>query len=359
MHAPVTRRTTTVPALVRTAALALLLAFAFTGLSGGPARAADGDVTWTVRTAANGYGDDRSSFSYDVNPGGQVKDAMVVANHSKTALRLALYAADGYTTETGQLDLLTKDKKSVGIGAWVHADRDSVVIKPGKTAQIPFTVTVPANATPGDHVGGILTSLKQSDDAAGINVDRRLGIRVKLRVSGALKPQLAIEDLHVDYSGSVNPFAKGDATVTYTVHNTGNATLSGRQAVSVTGPFGWLSTKAGDIAAPPELLPGESWKVKVPVHGVAPAVSLAAHATITPLLTDASGTTTPLTAVEVTAHGWAVPWTLLVLVVVVIAAVVGGLLLTRRARANRKVREDARVANAVEQALRDRTTQKS
>lgn len=244
MHPPVTRLTTTLRALVRPAALALLMAFAITGLSGGPARAADGDVTWTVRTAANGYGDDRSSYSYDVNPGGQVKDAMVVANHGKSPLRLALYAADGYTTETGQLDLLTKDKKSVGIGAWVRADRDSVVIKPGKTAQIPFTVTVPSNATPGDHVGGILTSLKQSADAAGINVDRRLGIRVKLRVSGALKPQLAIEDLHIDYSGTFNPFAKGDATVTYTVHNTGNATLSANQAASVTGPFGWLRTKA-------------------------------------------------------------------------------------------------------------------
>ncbi|MFJ4844777.1 MULTISPECIES: WxL protein peptidoglycan domain-containing protein [unclassified Streptomyces] len=359
MHAPVPHRTTAAIARVRTVALALLLAFAFTGLSGGPARAADGDVTWTVRTAANGYGDDRSSYSYDVNPGGQVKDAMVVANHSKSTLRLALYAADGYTTETGQLDLLTKDKKSVGIGAWVHADRDSVEIKPGKTAQIPFTVSVPANATPGDHVGGILTSLKQSDDAAGINVDRRLGIRVKLRVSGALKPQLAVEDLHVDYAGTANPFAKGDATVTYTIHNTGNATLSTRQAVSVTGPFGWLSAEAGSIPASPELLPGETWQVKVPVHGVAPAVSLTAKATLSPLLTDASGTTTPLKAVQATAHGWAVPWTLLVLVVVVIAALVGWFLLARRARARRKVREDARVQNAVEKALLERTTQES
>ncbi|MFJ5221023.1 WxL protein peptidoglycan domain-containing protein [Streptomyces sp. NPDC088354] len=359
MHVPVTRRTATVLALVRPAALALLLAFAITGLSGGPARAAGGDVTWTVRTAANGYGDDRSSYSYDVNPGNQVKDAMVVANHGKSPLRLALYAADGYTTETGQLDLLTKGQKSVGIGAWVHADRDSVVIEPGKTAQIPFTVSVPSNATPGDHVGGILTSLKQSDDAAGINVDRRLGIRVSLRVSGALKPRFAIEDLKVGYSGSGNPFAKGDATVSYTVHNTGNATLSGSQAVSVTGPFGWLRTEAGRIAAPPQLLPGESWKVKVPVRGVAPAVNLAANVTLTPLLTDASGTTTPLQPVRATAHGWAVPWTLLVLVVVVIAAVVGGLLLARRARARRKTQEDARVQSAVEKALRDRTTRES
>jgi hypothetical protein len=358
MHAPATRRKPPVSALLRTAALALLTALAIVGLGTGPAQADDGDVTWTVRTAANGYGDDRSSYTYTVNPGGQVKDAMVVANRSTSPLRLALYAADGYTTDTGQLDLLTKDKKSVGIGAWVHADRDSVVIKPGRTAEIPFTVTVPGNVTPGDYVGGILTSLKQSDEAQGINVDRRLGIRVKLRVSGELKPKLAVEDLHVDYTGSANPFATGDATVTYTIHNTGNALLSARQTVSVAGPFGWLRAGAGDIAAPPELLPGESWKVKVPVHGVAPAVSLTATATLTPLLTDASGTTTSLKPVEATAHGWAVPWTLLVLLVVLAAGVTAALVLTRRGRARRKLREDARVRDAVQQALREQETQK-
>ncbi|MEU1619669.1 DUF916 domain-containing protein [Streptomyces sp. NPDC005722] len=353
MHPSAPRRTTP---LARTAVLVLLAALALVGLHAGPARAADGDVTWTVRTAANGFGDDRSSYSYSVNPGGQVKDAMVVANRSKDPLRLALYAADGYTTDTGQLDLLTKDKKSVKIGAWVHADRDSVEIEPGKTAEIPFTVTVPDNATPGDYVGGILTSLKQSDEAQGINVDRRLGIRVKLRVSGELKPKLAVEDLHVDYDGPASPFGKGDATVTYTIHNTGNAMLSARQSVSVAGPFGWLRANAGDIAAPPELLPGERWKVKVPVHGVAPAVSLTATATLTPMLTDASGSITPLDPVEATAHGWAVPWILLLLVVLVAAAVAAAIIFTRRGRARRKQREDGRVRDAVEKALREKDT---
>ncbi|WP_435192906.1 hypothetical protein [Streptomyces sp. NRRL F-5630] len=63
---------------------------------------------------------------------------------------------------------------------------------PSGTAEIPFTVTAPGRATPGDYVGGLLTSLKQPDDAEGINGDRRLGIKVRLRVSGALEPALAV-----------------------------------------------------------------------------------------------------------------------------------------------------------------------
>ncbi|MBM7491477.1 putative membrane protein [Micromonospora luteifusca] len=352
MQPSVTRWKTTTAILLRTTALSLLAAVAAAGVGAGPALAADGNVAWTVRTASNSYGEARSSYSYNVNPGGSVEDAMVVANRGPAPLTLSVYAADGFTTGAGQLDLLTKDKKSVAIGAWAKPNAGSVVVQPGKTAQVPFKISVPDNATPGDYVGGILTTLTQSDQAEGVNVDRRLGIRIKMRVGGDLKPNLAIEDLHVKYAGPSNPFSKGDATITYTVHNVGNAALSGQQAVSVSGPFGLLRVRAKDIAAPPELLPGESWKVTVPLHGVAPVVSLAATATLTPLLTDASGSTTPLKPVQVTAHGWALPWLLVLVLVVLIAVLVGAFLYRRRNRTQRKAREDARVRDAVEQALR-------
>ncbi|MFD0024917.1 WxL protein peptidoglycan domain-containing protein [Streptomyces sp. NPDC058382] len=355
MHAVAPPRRT---AAVRTALLFLLAALAF-GTSTGPARAAGGDVTWTVRTAANDYGEDRSSFSYAVNPGGEAEDALIVANHGTDPLTLAVYAADGFTTEKGQLDLLTEGKKSHSIGSWVRPGRKSVRIAPGRSAEIPFTVEVPGNATPGDYVGGILTSLKQADDTEGIAVDRRLGIRIKLRVSGALRPALAVEDVHVGYKGSAVPFAHGDATVTYSLHNTGNAVLSGTQKVTLTGPFGTLSTEAGKIPAPPELLPGERWKVRVPVHDVTPAVRLTATVAVTPLVTDAAGSTTALDPVRTTAHGWAVPWTLLLFLVLVLGAAAAAFVLVRRARARRARREEERVREAVEQALRDKAEQRS
>ncbi|MEE6263811.1 WxL protein peptidoglycan domain-containing protein [Plantactinospora sonchi] len=356
MHAPTTRWTTRIATVLRTTALSLLAAAAAASLGVGPAHAADGDVAWTVRTASNSYGASRSSYSYAVNPGGTIDDAMMVANRGPVPLNLAVYAADGFTTDAGQLDLFTKDRKSVAVGAWVQADQATVTIQPGKTAKVPFRISVPANATPGDHVGGILTSLTQPDQAEGINVDRRLGIRIKLRVGGELAPHLAVENLHVSYAGTANPFGKGDATVTYTIHNTGNTTLSSKQTVSVSGPFGWLRTGAGEVPAAPDLLPGESWPVTVPVHGVAPGVRLAATATLTPLLTDASGSVSPLPVVRSTTHGWAVPWTLVLLVVVLVAVIVGAVVLRRRNRVRRARREDARVEEAVKQALRAKET---
>jgi len=344
---------------MKIALVSALLAVVAALSSAPPALADEGDVTWTVRTASNSYGNDRSSYSYSVNPGGTLHDAVVVANRGKDPLNLNVYTADGFTTGAGQLDLRNHDDKQVGVGAWVRGAQSTVAVQPGKTAQVPFTVTIPRNATPGDYVGGIVTTLTQPDDAAGINVERRLGIRIKLRVSGDLKPALTVEDLHLDYAGTFNPFAKGHATVSYTIHNTGNATLSAQQAVTVEGPFGWLKTGAATIAAPPELLPGESWKVSVPVKSVAPAFDVAVTASLTPLLTDASGSTTSLDKVSTTVHGFVVPWTLLVVVLILVALIVGAVYLSRRTRSHRKDREDTRVKEAVEKALREKESQAS
>lgn len=342
--------------LVRTALAALLAALAVLGFTAPATAAGENDVTWTVRTGSNDLGADRTSFAYTVNPGGSVDDTLVVANHGAAALDLAVYAADGYTTESGQLDLLTTDETSSGVGAWVDADAGSITVQPGATVDVPFTVRVPDSATPGDYVGGIVTTLTQSDAEEGINVDRRLGVRVTLHVGGEVQPSLAVEGVSVAYHGNLNPFATGDATLSYTLHNTGNAVVSAQQVASVAGPFGWASAEAGDLEAPPQLLPGESWKVTVPVDGVAPTVRLTATAVVTPLFTDLSGSTTSLDPETATASTWAVPWSLLVLVLTVAAAVVGTVRVIRRNRRRRAAAEAARVQEAVDLALRERAT---
>jgi hypothetical protein len=345
--------------LVRTAAVAVLTAAAVVGLTAGPAlaRKEEGDVTWTVRTASNSYGADRSSYSYAVNPGGTLNDAMIVANRGKTALTLDVYTADGYTTDTGQLDLQVKGAKPVALGTWAKPGQARVSVQPGKTVSVPFAVTVPGNATPGDYVGGIVTSLTQPDQSQSISVERRLGIRIKLRVGGDLAPALSVEGLSVDFHGTANPFGSGDATVHYTVHNTGNTTLSAQQGVELSGPFGWFKVRAKDVAAPPELLPGETWQVSVPLKDVSPAVRLAATATLTPVITDPSGSTSQLPAIKATAAAWAVPWPLAVLLILLVAALITAIVLTRRNRARRKQREDARVAEAVQRALKEKEAQ--
>jgi len=329
----------------------------------GPALATEGQVTWGVSTAANDHGTDRQNFNYDVDPGGTVSDALVVSNHDTAPLDLDVYAADGFTTTSGQLDLVTRGTASVAVGSWTAADTGHVQIPAGGSATVPFTLTVPADATPGDYAGGIVTSLASPTQEQGLSVDRRLGIRIHLRVGGTLAPALAIENLHIDYAGTLNPIGTGDATVTYTIRNTGNVRLSAGQAVSFTGPFGLFGHEASGVEPTPELLPGATWDVTASVAGVFPAFWLAATVNLTPELSadlaDASGTVPAIAPVAAGASLWTVPWTLLILVVLLAGAVVGVLFLLRRSRRLRTIREETRVQDAVAQALRDRETEQT
>lgn len=291
------------------AAAALLAATAFAGITAGPVAAQD-EAPWTV---ANDVGGD---YSYTLIAGDRVDDTLAVTNHDAAPLNLAVYAADAFTTATGGLDLLTRDKPSTGVGAWVHPGTGHVTVPPGQTANVPFSVVVPADAPAGDHVGGILTALTEG------GAERRLGIRVRLRVGGDLRPGLTVDAPHVTYAGTFSPFGTGDATLTYTIRNTGNAVVAARQSASVSGPFGSWRTAADPVPDTPRLLPGETWKVSVPVHGVTPAVHLTGTVTLVPLLTDAAGSTAPLPAADTSVGSWAIPWTLLALVVVLLGAAV-------------------------------------
>ena len=336
------------------AAVIALLATAGLLAAASPAAADEGDVSWGVRTAANDQGADRQNFGYDIDPGKSVADAFVVSNHDVLPLELALYGADGFTTEAGQLDVVTQDTESVALGAWIDFAADSVTVAAGQSVEVPFTVTVPENAEPGDYAGAVITSLGQPSAEQGLSVDRRLGIRIHLRVGGALAPALTVAGMHVDYSGTLNPFGTGDATVSYTLENTGNARLTAGQKVSIAGAFGMLPAEADDVAVAPELLPGESWKVTTRVTGVVPTFWLSAKTTVS--LESASNETgdASIPSVEAEATTWAVPWALLVLLVVVAALIAGGVVLARRRRRVRKTREDARVEEAVQHALRER-----
>ncbi|WP_372671186.1 WxL protein peptidoglycan domain-containing protein [Amycolatopsis kentuckyensis] len=308
-----------------TRAVVTLLAASLGFAVAAPAEAQE--TPWTVSTAANDFGAGRDNYSYTAAPGDRIDDGLVIANHGSVPLDLAVYAADAFTAESGQLDLLAHAKPSTGVGAWVHPAHDRVTVRPGQSAQVPFTLALPADATPGDHLGGILASLTQGD------VERRVGLRIRLRVGGDLRPALAVENLDMRYSGTIDPLGTGDATLAYTIRNSGNAVVTARQSATATGPFGSLRVAADPIPDSPPLLPGETWQVTAAVHGVTPALYLAGTVSLVPLLTDAAGSTTPLSGVDTTAHSSAVPWTAVLFIVLCVLLIVF-LVVRRRKRAH-------------------------
>lgn len=250
------------------AALLLTVAAGLAGLAAAPAAADSPPVTWGIVPSGPDGPGERAAFEHIVDPGAVVSDVVAVSNYTEQPLTLALYASDAVRNTQGGFDLLPAAEAPTGVGSWVDLGEASVTIPARSRVDVPFRIAVPADATPGDHAGGIVAGLT-THAATGegqVAVDRRVGARIYLRVTGTLRPGLTVDDVRLVFDGP--PLGQpGTVRVEYTVRNEGNVRLAGRPAVRVAGPFG-LGERGWTGEPLPELLPGDSVAGSAVVAGV-------------------------------------------------------------------------------------------
>lgn len=285
--------------------------------------------SWTLAPASSAEEvGNRPNLSYTIAPGDTVTDAVTVYNLGNVPLVFRVYATDAFNNDDGTFALLAGDKPPVDVGTWLKVDQEAVSVPPRMQTTIPFTITVPRDAAPGDHVGAVLASsatLSNSGDGqTELTVDRRTGTRLFVRVAGDLRTEFGITALETDYHHSVNSFG-GSATVRFRVENRGNVRLSGTPLVEVGGPFGVLS-KTVKMPKISELLPGEHADLSVEVADV-PALFV--NSTKVSIRPEGDGVAEAPTSTA-SATQFAPPVTLLLLVLVVVL-----LLLARRSRRRR------------------------
>jgi hypothetical protein len=256
----------------------------------------------------------RAYLSYSLAPGATTTDSVSLWNYSDVQLTFHVYATDAFNNHTGQFSLLPGDQKPTDAGTWVTLQTNSVTVPSKTRVDIPVTVHVPADASPGDHTAGVIASLPTgttSPSGQPLVVDRRTGSRVYVRVSGPVNPALRVENLSSEYHGQFNPL-DGSLDVSYTVRNAGNIRMAARQKVEVHDIFGRTvaKQKLPDIA---DALPGSTFVVRHTFTGVPAGVRLTTDVTITPVAAQGA-TEKPIAAHEWTTTTWAIPWTLLLLV---------------------------------------------
>ncbi|WP_404434620.1 DUF916 domain-containing protein [Microbacterium lacus] len=268
----------------------------------------EGEITWMVRPSDGAREDGRSWVELELDPGESVDEYLLVRNLSPSTVTFHLSAADGYFTDTGRFNMLTSDQTSVDAGTWIDI-QDTVEVPSGGDVIVPFTLTVPENATPGDHPAGIAAGIRSGgDDQVGI--ESRIGFRVMTRVTGELAPSL-VTDVSGAYAGSWNPFDPGRLDVDYMVENRGNTRLSVEPQITVSALFGLVSfTLAGESIV--EIAPGETRSETVSFPPAWPLFAYSAQViAVAEPVTDelAPGAVAP---VEATSLVVAMPWPQLV-----------------------------------------------
>ncbi|MFC7219896.1 WxL protein peptidoglycan domain-containing protein [Streptomyces polyrhachis] len=302
-------------------------------------RSDEGRTTFGVQPSGPRKPDRRPNLSYGVTPGATVTDHVAVLNYGRKPLTLRLYAGDGFTTPDGGFDLLAAKHKAKDAGSWVKLRRGRLTLAPGARAIVPFRLTVPRHATPGDHAGGIVASVSAMRTTAGgdrVAVEQRVGARLYIRVAGELTSVLDVHRVSASYEASA--FGSGTATVTYSVRNTGNVRLGATQAVRVSDWF-QAQRATGHREELPELLPGASLTFTAQASGVLPTFRDTATVVVTPKPVKGDvprGALTPVTDEKGFA---AVSWVYLGLLVLPLGAL--ALWLVRRLRRRRALARPA------------------
>jgi len=313
------------PAAV-TAAGAPLSSVPLSSATPGNGKPPGGEITWSAVGATPKGPNGRYQFSYNnIKPGTVINDWVELYNRGTTAAAFAVYGADA--TGTTLSNSLTYDEvgtKPKDIGTWVtfynsatlpHAAQASFVMPGGHGIIEPFTVTVPPTATPGDHTGGLMVQVgvpRTNSAGQRVIVYSRIALPILLRVTGPFKTGMQVQSVSTSFSTPLNPFGPGNATVSYTVANTGNVRITGTQLVKVAGVFATSKTTPPHL---PTILPGDAIRITATARGLYPAGPMDATVTVTTTW-PVSELPLKLTLPVATAGAslFAVPWTLLALI---------------------------------------------
>lgn len=347
----IAQTTVRVVALLAMTGCALLVAGPSALAAPRPAAAPE-TISWTVQPADAQGPDGRAWAETTLDAGQVLTDHLAVRNLSQAPVTFAITAADGYFTDTGRFTMLPNTQPSTRAGTWITV-QDTVDVPAGQTVVLPYTVTVPTNATPGDHAAGIAAAVRYTGENPGggtIGVESRVGFRVITRVTGEVSPSLIASDVQTTYETSWNPLVAGTTVVQTRLHNDGNVSLvvSGTaEAGGSEAPFAYV-----DGAPTIELLPGDERIVTSRMTGVWPTGAVGVTASFV-------GTATDLDPVRATVGttAWAMPWPQLVAIGVLALLLLSAVVVRRRRRAGlRRLLEAERAAGRAEASAGSVTT---
>jgi hypothetical protein len=240
--------------VLRTLSLSVLAGF-ITALLGvasvGPTAGAL--ATNTIGIAPVGETD---NFHLSVLPGETTEREAVVTNLTNEAHHVRVYPVDAAVTAQGGFALAERDASPTGAGAWTRLPVSELTLAPHSKTPLRFTVSVPANAVPGDYAGGIVIETDPAGRpqdlgnsfAVQMNLIERIGVRLYLNVAG--------EAIRTLQAGQLT-WQRTQAGIRFhlPVTNTGNMRLNPHGRLTLTG----LGMPADlDMSHVETLLPGST-----------------------------------------------------------------------------------------------------
>lgn len=121
------------------------------------------------------------------------------------------------------------------LSSWIKVREEPIVILPGETKAIPFSIVIPENALPGAHLGAILmTTSAERPKETGIAIGYQVATIINLRMAGDIVEEALLREFYTDQSVYSQPEVK----FTTRVENLGNSVIRPRGPIEISNMFG-------------------------------------------------------------------------------------------------------------------------
>lgn len=178
-----------------------------------------------------------SIFIYELEPGESYKDGVEVFNSTEQDRTIELAAVDSVLASDGAFSCAQNAESKVDVGKWIELESESVTIAAGESEVVNFTVTVPKDASVGEHSGCVTiqdTQKQASPEQGGVVLTFRSAIRVAVTIPGEIVKAVTVSNVSLQpNSEDANLY-----TIQPAVVNTGNVSLDTTLSVRLVSLFG-------------------------------------------------------------------------------------------------------------------------
>lgn len=202
-------------------------------------------------------GEPASSFFFEADPGSKLEGTLRLQNqNSDLDLAADVFVVGSNPNSTPPASLSRKEPGPEA--AWINIAK-RISVKKSEFEDVPFTITIPGNARPGDHTLYIKAETIFPEDPAKVNkqksqqgavmkISSEVGVRVKLKISGKEVIGAKIKELIMTRK---DPYIFNVA-----VENTGNVSIKPRITTKIDSVFGTVPQESIPLSTTYEILPG-------------------------------------------------------------------------------------------------------
>lgn len=173
------------------------------------------------------------SKKYTVDPGQTISDTLTILNDGQDAYDFTVYATPYSVVDSQYTQNFTHNKPNADVYTWIEFQQSTYHIESRQTIEIPYTMHVRANASPGGHYGAIFAEVQPPSGAEQLARKKRVGCMIYTTVSGDVRLSGNVTSLKAPWFQQTTPMLASTE-----VKNTGNTDFAATVAYQVSDIFG-------------------------------------------------------------------------------------------------------------------------